>query len=289
MCCWRVACCRSCSNRAKVTQEQFIEKIVVENPLSHINPDIEEKVNNGTLAEENTQTMLRDLLIWAAFTGHIDIAKVLILHIRSRICAALLCVVILKYRARIANTSDTQHLYKQQAVDFEIYATDCINACNSKSENKACELMIRQIPLFGSMTCMQVAIACHCSRFINTDCFSQVLNRIWFNKLAPINLSAFSGVKMIASLMTFGLFAPLLITYSLSQDTDEIDDRNEDHGVSHSVVFYRLTFMCESESPSWMSWFFTLLLHSTPYILFYVGIVLWYWYGNVPNYLTTAR
>ncbi|CAF4141505.1 unnamed protein product, partial [Rotaria magnacalcarata] len=203
MCCWRVACCRSCSNRAKVTQEQFIEKIVVENPLSHINPDIEEKVNNGTLAEENTQTMLRDLLIWAAFTGHIDIAKVLILHIRSRICAALLCVVILKYRARIANTSDTQHLYKQQAVDFEIYATDCINACNSKSENKACELMIRQIPLFGSMTCMQVAIACHCSRFINTDCFSQVFNRIWFNKLAPINLSAFSGVKMIASLMTF--------------------------------------------------------------------------------------
>ncbi|CAF2138343.1 unnamed protein product [Rotaria magnacalcarata] len=289
MCCWRVACCRSCSNRAKVTQEQFIEKIVVENPLSHINPDIEEKVNNGTLAEENTQTMLCDLLIWAAFTGHIDIAKVLILHIRSRICAALLCVVILKYRARIANTSDTQHLYKQQAVDFEIYATDCINACNSKSENKACELMIRQIPLFGSMTCMQVAIACHCSRFINTDCFSQVLNRIWFNKLAPINLSAFSGVKMIASLMTFGLFAPLLITYSLSQDTDEIDDRNEDHGVSHSVVFYRLTFMCESESLSWMSWFFTLLLHSTPYILFYVGIVLWYWYGNVPNYLTTAR
>ncbi|CAM4831903.1 unnamed protein product [Rotaria magnacalcarata] len=289
MCCWRVACCRSCSNRAKVTQEQFIEKIVVENPLSHINPDIEEKVNNGTLAEENTQTMLRDLLIWAAFTGHIDIAKILILHIRSRICAALLCVVILKYRARIANTSDTQHLYKQQAVDFEIYATDCINACNSKSENNACELMIRQIPLFGSTTCMQVPIACHCSRFINTDCFSQVLNRIWFNKLAPINLSAFSGVKMIASLMTFGLFAPLLITYSLSQDTDEIDDRNEDHGVSHSVVFYRLTFMCESESPSWMSWFFTLLLHSTPYILFYVGIVLWYWYGNVPNYLTTAR
>ncbi|CAF2404336.1 unnamed protein product [Rotaria sp. Silwood2] len=100
--------------------------------------------------------MLRDLLFWAAFTDHIGMAKVLILHIRCRIGAALCCTAILKNRASKTTASDKRHLYRQQAEDFEIYATDCINACYLKSERKACELMIRQVPLFGNMTCMQV-------------------------------------------------------------------------------------------------------------------------------------
>ncbi|CAF3417935.1 unnamed protein product [Rotaria sp. Silwood1] len=100
--------------------------------------------------------MLRDLLFWAAFNGRIGMAKVLILHIRPRICAALCCTAILNNHASNTTASDKYHLYRQQADDFEIYATDCINACYSKSERKACELMIRQVPLFGNMTCMQV-------------------------------------------------------------------------------------------------------------------------------------
>jgi hypothetical protein len=83
-------------------------------------------------------------------------AKVLILHIRPRICAALVCAAILKNRASRTPASDKRHMHKQQADDFEVYATHCIDACYSKSEHKACELMIREVPLFGNITCMQV-------------------------------------------------------------------------------------------------------------------------------------
>jgi transient receptor potential cation channel subfamily M protein 2 len=115
-----------------------------------------EQINDGRLAEEGKQAMLRDLLYWAVFTDQIDMVRVLILHIRPRICAALTCSAILKQRARKATTTDKRHFYKEQALDLETYATDCINACYLKSERKACEIMIREVPLFGKITCMQV-------------------------------------------------------------------------------------------------------------------------------------
>jgi len=124
-------------------------------PLSE---SIATSIRKGTLSEEGTQAMLRDLLFWAVFTDRIDMAKVLILHIRPRICAALSCAAILNNRAFKTTTSDKRHLYRQQARDFDTYATDCINACYSKSESKACDLLIREVPLFGKMTCMQVNI-----------------------------------------------------------------------------------------------------------------------------------
>lgn len=123
-------------------------------PISKL---VQEKIRNGILAEELTQAMLRDILYWSIFTNRIKMAKVLILHIRSRICAALTCAAILRNCAVQATSSDQGHRYRQHAKDFEMYATDCINTCYSKSERKACELLIREQPLFGKITCMQVS------------------------------------------------------------------------------------------------------------------------------------
>ena len=111
---------------------------------------------DGTLNKKLIQAMLRDLLYWSIFTDRMEMAKVLLLHLRTRICAALSCAAILQCGARMATTSDQRHFYRQHAKDFEMYATDCINICYSKSERKACELLIRQEPLFGGITCMQV-------------------------------------------------------------------------------------------------------------------------------------
>jgi hypothetical protein len=47
--------------------------------------------------------------------------------------------------------------------------------------------------------------------------------------------------------------------------------------------------MRECESHSWISWGLTLFIQAAPYVLFYVGIFLWYMYGHIPQYLTAAR
>ena len=153
-------CKRICINQNQKksdTTNTTLHKIIHTSPLFYVAKSIEERICDGTFAEELAQAMLRDLLYWCIFTNRIDMAKVLILHIRTRICAALTCAAILRNRVGEATTSDKRHLYKQQANDFEIYATDCINICYSKNERKACELLIREEPLFGKITCMQVS------------------------------------------------------------------------------------------------------------------------------------
>lgn len=155
--CWcKPICCAPSSIQQRHTNSKLTNEIVKRNPLFSIPRGMTEKVKDGTLAEAGTQIMLRDLLLWAVFTNRIDMAKVLILHIRPRISAALACAAILKNRARKTAASDKRHKYQQQAADFEIYATECIDACYVKNERKACELLIREIPLFGNITCMQV-------------------------------------------------------------------------------------------------------------------------------------
>ena len=153
-------CKRICINRSQNKSDRInttLHKFIQTSPLVYVAKPIEERICDGTFAEELVQAMLRDLLYWCIFTNRIDMAKVIILHIRTRICAALLCAAILRNRVGKATTSDKRHLYKQQANDFEIYATDCINTCYSKNERKACELLIREEPLFGKITCMQVS------------------------------------------------------------------------------------------------------------------------------------
>lgn len=61
-------------------------------PISSL---VQEKIRDDIFAEELMQEMLRDLLYWSIFTDRINMAKVLILHIRPRICAALSCAAIL--------------------------------------------------------------------------------------------------------------------------------------------------------------------------------------------------
>jgi hypothetical protein len=156
-----ICCCNwicSCQNDNKVNaNDSKLIGIIATFPIaSPILNTIQEKIDDGTSAEQRMQAMLRDLLYWSIFTNRMDMAKVLILHLRTRICAALSCAAILRNLAEKATTSDQSDRYEKQAEDFEMYATDCINACYLRSQRKACELLIREQPLFGKITCMQV-------------------------------------------------------------------------------------------------------------------------------------
>ncbi|CAF1023099.1 unnamed protein product [Didymodactylos carnosus] len=193
------------------------------------------------------QEMLRDLYLWAILMNRVKIAKVLLLHIKPRICAALIGSIILNRYSNHCIKTDEKNMYRQQALELEIYATECINACYRNSERKACELLLREIPLFGNVTCMQVAIANRShyeektaaseasgnvtidnnsvgrrnglgKNFVNTDCFDQALRRIWYNKLDNSNQNYSAKPKILFCLLTLGLAAPWLISYRPKND-----------------------------------------------------------------------
>jgi hypothetical protein len=60
----------------------------------------------------------------------------------------------------------------------------------------------------------QAAIASRNISFINTDCFNEVLNRQWHGHLEKTsNNSIWIHCKVLLHLMSFGVFAPILLDY----------------------------------------------------------------------------
>ncbi|CAF4975808.1 unnamed protein product [Rotaria sp. Silwood1] len=139
----------------------------------------------------SSQHMLRELFLWSVYVGYADVAFVLLLQIESRMSAALIAAGMTQHLSLSASTLDVRHIYIEQAKKYEVYATDCINACYAHNERLACQLLLRENPLFGNVT----SIASRITKFVNTDCFNQVLNRQWFGQL-PGNATESSIAKL---------------------------------------------------------------------------------------------
>ena len=53
---------------------------------------------------------------------------------------------------------DKRQKYSEQAKVYEAYASKCIEDCDTYNERVACQLLLREIPLYGNVTCMQVSL-----------------------------------------------------------------------------------------------------------------------------------
>ncbi len=100
--------------------------------------------------------MLRDIFLWSIFMDMPEMAKVLLLHVRSRICAGLIASAVFKQYSTLSETVDMKDKFNRQALEFETHAAMSLDKCYEYNETRACELLLRQIPLFGNITCMQV-------------------------------------------------------------------------------------------------------------------------------------
>jgi hypothetical protein len=114
------------------------------------------KIKN-TETEYSKDELLRDLFLWSVFMDMPEMAKILLVHQQSRICAALIASAIFKKYAKQSTTADHKEKFGNQSLDFETYAANFIDKCYKHNERLACELLLRQIPMFGNVTCMQVS------------------------------------------------------------------------------------------------------------------------------------
>ncbi|CAF3799568.1 unnamed protein product [Adineta steineri] len=172
------------------------------------------------------QDMLRELFVWSVYAGYPDIAFVLLLQIESRIAAALIGVRIAQRISLFANSLDLRHKYSQQAKDYEEYAKACIIACYQHNERLACQLLVRENPLFGDVTCMQLVIASRSKPVTNTNCFIEALNKEWFGQMVGTTTETVrSKFEFMISLITFGLTSPFLMTYrEANTDNNKLQD-----------------------------------------------------------------
>ena len=104
--------------------------------------------------------IMRDLFLWSILMNYVDIGKVFLANMKYRICPALLATKILKKYHKNAPYGDSKESYMKNADYFEQYAIECITRCESHDSNRACEIVVQQIELYGNVTCLQVCEKC---------------------------------------------------------------------------------------------------------------------------------
>jgi len=100
--------------------------------------------------------IMRDLFLWAILMNRVDMAKVLLSHMKYRICPALIATKIFKQYYHKAPYGDLKDGYDKSAKYFEQYAINCLNKCDKNNGAKACEIILQQNELYGYVTCLQV-------------------------------------------------------------------------------------------------------------------------------------
>lgn len=105
---------------------------------------------------EARQFAYRDLFLWSILTNRIEMAKVILSQMETRICAALIASKIFKSYLSFSSDNETKDILSSQANQFEEYANEFLKSCYNYDEVKACEIAIRRINIFGGVTCLQV-------------------------------------------------------------------------------------------------------------------------------------
>jgi hypothetical protein len=121
--------------------------------------DDDSEVPDPEEAEKEVRELVyRDLFFWSILTNRIEMSKVLMSHMQTRICAALITSKVLKTYQKLATDNESKDVLCNQAEKFVEYANESLKCCYNYDENIAGEIAIRRINLFGGVTCLQVEI-----------------------------------------------------------------------------------------------------------------------------------
>lgn len=127
--------------------------------------------------------------------GYDDIAFVLLLQIKLRIGAALLAAGIAKRASLLTNKLDVRHMFKEQALAYEIYATDCIEACYKHNEEYSWRMLLVPRSFYGDATYMQVSRKQYFSVLVGCNIF--ICEHRWLLHQALYSLSILLVLKKL--------------------------------------------------------------------------------------------
>ncbi|CAF0766794.1 unnamed protein product [Rotaria sp. Silwood1] len=244
--------------------------------------------------KEARELVFRDLFLWSILTNRIEMSKVILSHMQTRICAALIASKIFKSYEYFAYDNESKDVLHHQADYFEAYANECLKCCYNANEEMAGEIAIRRINIFGNVSCLQVAVAADDKHFVAQTCCDQVLNSIWYDKIEPGQFTLLQRLGLLLSVCTFGLLAPFIVPFreeklvpidfvndqkkknyamTVNETEQEIKpllpktkERLNNHGINYSDIYARPSSYC---SQACFNYFRRLKqFHESPFIKF---------------------
>ncbi|CAF4886108.1 unnamed protein product, partial [Rotaria sp. Silwood1] len=243
-------------------------------PVGDHNNQVENNVSKYT-----KDKFLRDLFLWSIFMDMPEMAKIFLVHLPSRICAALIASAIFKRYSKASTSTYMKEKFQNQSLEFEENAVRFIDKCYEYNERLACELLLRKVPLFGNVTCMQVAISSECGKLVGTHCFDQAVNQVWCNKLSITNQQTSAKPSLLFSILSFGLLAPIFVNYRKDKTRTE-DELLSSEGINYYTDIKSTKIESFTEYWSKFKYF-----HQSPMIKMCYHFISYIWFLLVFSYM----
>ncbi len=191
-----------------------------------------ENVNETT--KKDAEFIYRDIFLWCILTYRLAMAKIILGQMKTRICSALIASKILKSLAYYAPDHESKERLFSEANVFETYAIEFVRCSYVYHKQQTCELIIRQVNLYGNVTCLQMALAGDNKKFLNEDACQALLTNIWYDKIDPVQ----ERTRLVINLFTVGISQLFISMYE--KHFDENRSTKQKTNVKLKEIFTRI-------------------------------------------------
>uniref|UniRef100_A0A671RDV8 Transient receptor potential cation channel subfamily M member 4-like n=1 Tax=Sinocyclocheilus anshuiensis TaxID=1608454 RepID=A0A671RDV8_9TELE len=160
------------------------------------------------------------LFIWAVLQNRREMSIYFWEMAGESVLSALAGCKILRELAKLETETETKLSMKELAQTFENLAHDVFSECYQSNESRSFKLLIRQSPVWGSATCLQMATAADARLFFSHDGVQTLLSEIWWGDMD-------SNTEVWKLVLSFFL-SPLIYTNLISFKEQEKDEKPEE-------------------------------------------------------------
>ncbi|GCC31326.1 hypothetical protein chiPu_0009783 [Chiloscyllium punctatum] len=170
-----------------------------------------------------------DLFIWAVLQSRDEMSTYFWEMGGESVSSGLVACRILREMARYQPEAEGAQLMKEMAAKFAQLSLDVFNQCYRHNEKRAFRLLVRQCPLWGSATCLQLANEADARNFLAHDGVQALLNQIWWGEMDrntetwKLCIAFFCPLFIYSNLIKFSNSREERMTEKSMSDLDSID------------------------------------------------------------------
>ncbi|XP_041034022.1 transient receptor potential cation channel subfamily M member 4a isoform X3 [Carcharodon carcharias] len=170
-----------------------------------------------------------DLFIWGVLQSRNEMATYFWEMGGESVSSGLVACRILREMAHHQPEAEGAQVMKEMAAKFAQLSLDVFNQCYRHNEKRAFCLLVRQCPLWGRATCLQLATEADAWNFLAHDGVQALLNQIWWGEMDrntetwKLCLAFFCPPFIYSKLIKFSNSTEEQITEKTVSDLDSID------------------------------------------------------------------
>ncbi|XP_078387781.1 transient receptor potential cation channel subfamily M member 4a isoform X1 [Cetorhinus maximus] len=170
-----------------------------------------------------------DLFIWGVLQSRNEMATYFWEMGGESVSSGLVACRILREMARHQPEAEGAQVMKEMAAKFAQLSLDVFNQCYRHNERRAFRLLLRQCPLWGRATCLELATEADAWNFLAHDGVQALLNQIWWGEMDrntenwKLCLAFFCPPFIYSKLIKFSNSTEEQITEKTVSDSDSVD------------------------------------------------------------------